>query len=71
MQKLTPYQQSLRDRQISFLPREQQVRIAQARLFAAALPEQKPSLRLTLLSQPHKRSLMRPASKVPHGQDND
>lgn len=65
MRKLTPYQQSLLDRQIRYLPRDQQVRIAQARLFAAAVSEPKPSLRLTLLSQPNKRSLMRPASKVP------
>ena len=63
MQKLTPYQQFLLDRQRSFLSPAEQRRIAQAKLFAAALPALLVSAKLTRLSGVNRRALLRPQSK--------
>lgn len=64
MQKLTPYQQSLLDRQRRYLPRATQRRIAQAKLFVAALPPIPRTPMLDLLSGVQRRALMRPPLAV-------
>lgn len=76
MQTLTPYQQSLLDRQRRYLPRATQRRIAQAKLFAAALPPITRTPMLDLLCGVQRKALMRPpvtvrgyltATRIGHG----
>lgn len=61
MQKLTPYQQRLLDQRRRYLPRAEQRRIAQAKLFAAALPPIPKTPVLDRLSGVNRKALMRPA----------
>lgn len=59
MQKLTPLQRALVDRHRAYLPATEQRRIAQAKLFAAAVLVYPRTRRLSLLSQVSARGLLR------------
>lgn len=60
MNQLTPYQQALVDRSRAFLPRAEQRRIAQAKLFVAALPPIPAAPKLDRLAGVNRRALLRP-----------
>ena len=61
MQKLTPLQQRLLDQRRRYLSRAEQRRIAQAKLFAAALPTYPKTPVLDRLCGVNRKALMRPA----------
>lgn len=61
MQKLTPLQQRLLDQRRRYLSRAEQRRIAQAKLFAAALPPIPKTPVLDRLCGVNRKALMRPA----------